>query len=82
VLQLLLASLVGLLLVERRLNDRHVRSQDDATGPIDFHPELIMRWDDETDDATASVCNRSTASNLRARARSESVLLRPRSYVR
>ena len=58
VLQLLLASLVGLLLLERRLNDRGPHAGDDATGPIDFHPELIMRWDDEADDARTDACTR------------------------
>lgn len=58
VLQLLLACLVGLLLLERRLNDRDVHAGADATGPIDFHPELIMRWDDEADYARTDVCTR------------------------
>ena len=58
VLQLLLASLVGLLLLERRLNDLEIPASDDATGPIDFHPELIMRWDDEADYARTDACTR------------------------
>jgi hypothetical protein len=58
VLQLLLASLVGLLLLERRLNDLDVPAGDDSTGPIDFHPELIIRWDDEADYARTDVCAR------------------------
>ena len=58
VLQLLLASLVGLLLLERRQNDRDFCAGDDATGPIAFHPELIMRWDDEADYARTDACTR------------------------
>ena len=58
VLQLLLASLVGLVLLERRLDDRNLPAGDDATGPIDFHPELIMRWDDEAHYARTDACTR------------------------
>ena len=58
VLQLLLASLVGLLLLERKLNDRDFLAGDDATGPLDFHPELITRWDDEADYSRTDACTR------------------------
>jgi len=68
VLQLLLASLAGLLLLERRLNDGRPSGSDDLTGPIDFHPELIMRWDDEADYARTTTCTRrSIASRPAAR---------------
>lgn len=81
VLQLLLASLVGLLLLERRLSDTSALSDDDPTLAVEFHPELIVRWDDESVATPSSFCSRRVVSDHRTRARAESPALRPRSYT-
>ena len=50
-MQLLLATLAGLLLLEARMRrDERLRREDlDRVQPgvVDFHPELIVAWDDE-----------------------------------
>ena len=53
-----MAALVGLLLLERWLENRNTARHDDVTGPIAFHPELIVRWDDEADYARSTACTR------------------------
>ena len=53
-----MGALLGLLLLERRLDSRSTARHDDVTGPIAFHPELIVRWDDEADYARSTACTR------------------------
>ena len=51
-------------------------------SPIEFHPELTVRWDDETSGICVTTCARRGVSDRRVRARSGSVAVRPRSFAR
>jgi len=61
-LQLLVATLAGLLLLEARLSQSHAaasRSLDSESDEmVDFHPELLARWDDEAAYAQPRPCTR------------------------
>jgi hypothetical protein len=57
-IHVLLVALAGLLLLERWLDDNRCHVDDDATGPIDFHPELIVPWDDESEYSRPATCAR------------------------
>ena len=67
-MQLLLATLAGLLLLEARMRREERLRRDDldgaCPGAIDFHPELIVAWDDEANYARQPrPCTRSTKSD-------------------
>ena len=64
-LQILVATLAGLLLLETRLR-RDERARTDeieaaSAADVDFHPELIVAWDDEANYARRSNCTRSAS---------------------
>lgn len=65
-LQVLVAGLAGLLLLEARLDrdggDRMTPIRRESGESIDFHPELIVRWDDEADYARQRRCTREVAA--------------------
>jgi hypothetical protein len=61
-LQVLVAALAGLLLLESRTN-RHNEAishsiDPDSSEMIEFHPELLARWDDEAAYAQPRPCAR------------------------
>ena len=62
VLQLLVATLAGLLLLEVRVNQRTSAVTEtidaDSEQLIHFHPELLARWDNEAAYAQARTCTR------------------------
>jgi hypothetical protein len=80
-IHVLLVALVGLLLLERWLDDNRGDIDDDATGPIDFHPELIVPWDDEAEYARPRACARRSIAPRPVRRDSQSTPAR-RSHTR
>ena len=66
VIQSLVGALAGLLLLETRLRrDERARAGyglDATAAPIKFHPELIIRWDDEANYARGTSCTRKLAT--------------------
>ncbi len=80
-IHVLLVALAGLLLLERWLDDNRGDVYDDATGPIDFHPELIVPWDDEAEYARQPACARRSIAPRPVRRDSQSAPAR-RSHIR
>jgi hypothetical protein len=76
-LQGLVATLAGLLFLEARL--RRIEHDDDGqfgasqVCEIDFHPELIVAWDDEADYARERSCTRPSAAARRGSRRLQPV---------
>lgn len=71
--QALLLALAALLLLEVRYqnaaaNDRELFTGEDSDD-IEFHPELIARWDDEADYAREPVCTRPMRAPAQVRRR-------------
>jgi len=85
-MQVLVVALAGLLLLER-WQRRHELApvttlDDEADAPIDFHPELIMRWDDEADYARPTPCTRPATPVQRPLARPLAAASRPHTHIR
>ena len=85
-MQLLVATLAGLLLLERWQRRHEAGSAapfDDVPGaPHDFHPELIMRWDDEAHYARPTPCTRPVTTTHRTAARPLVATSRPHTRIR
>ena len=77
-LQALLAALAGLLLLEHwQLRHKLVPATSvEADAPIEFHPELIVRWDDDADYARPTRCIRPTTTARRQATGSSAVTTR------
>jgi hypothetical protein len=84
VIQMLVFGAAAAMYAERRVHcdamDRSTSSVHTAE-PIEFHPELIVHWDDESNGARTT-CTGRGVSDRRARARSRSAAVRPRSFAR
>jgi hypothetical protein len=64
VLQVLVGSLAGLLLLEawlRRHEADHAAANETETDRFEFHPELLVRWDDEARHRRRPACTRGVA---------------------
>lgn len=65
VLQVLVGALAGLLLIEawlRRHEADHVAAiENEMDRFVEFHPELLVRWDDEAHHRRHPVCTRGFA---------------------
>ena len=81
-----MAGLAAALLFERWTHRDETRlkftSTDDPAQTFQFHPELIVRWDDEAHVAATPACARRSASDRRARARTQTASPRLRSFIR
>ena len=84
--QVVVAALGAALLFERW--SQHDETQlaftpmADPADTIEFHPELIVRWDDEAHAVATPNCVRRSASRRRARARTQTASPRVRSFIR
>ena len=85
-MQMLLAALAGLLLLEARMRrDEHAQRDrlDCARATdVDFHPELIVAWDDEANYARQRPCTRSATGEQRELRRPLLVESRPHQQLR
>lgn len=81
-----MASLAGLLLFEARLHrEEQVPTAswgDDTTGPIEFHPELIVRWDDEANYVRRTSCTRRPTADHAATVRPQLTVARSSTHIR
>mgnify|MGYP006950041870 CR=1 FL=1 len=86
VLQILLATLAGLLLLETRLRrDERARKgqiETASAADVDFHPELIVAWDDEANYARRNTCSRSASRDHCDVRRPSLVAARPHQRLR
>lgn len=82
-LQLLVAALAGLLLLEVRVNERTSSVSDsidaDSEELIHFHPELLARWDNEAAYARPHPCTRPRSRPSQASLRPDTTLAALRS---
>jgi hypothetical protein len=80
------AALAGLLLFEARRNrGLHVDAagwSDDTIAPIEFHPELIVRWDDEANYAHRTSCTRRPTADHVAAVRPQLAVSRSNTHIR
>jgi hypothetical protein len=84
-LQVLVPALAGLLLLEalqhRVESDYQSLSDGGLARPIDFHPDLIVQWDDETNYGRRRPCTRSQRSIRQDRHHSQASVSRPHTNI-
>lgn len=80
-MQVLVVALAGLLLLERWLGRDEIAPDgsfgDWSDATLEFHPELITRWDDEADYARPAPCTRPVTSAHRRLSRPLAAASRP-----
>ena len=84
-IQVLAAGLVGGMLFERRPRRREQPSAalwDLESSAIEFHPELMVRWDDEAAYAQPARCDRRTSVDRRVQVHPQAATSRPHMHIR
>jgi len=84
-IQVLVAGLIGGVLFERRPH-RHEQPSaawcDVESSAIEFHPELMVRWDNEVAYAQPARCDRRSSVDRRVQVLTQAATSRPHMHIR